>query len=430
MSFYMKNFPITNLAHTFKTNLCSVSLYGASSFGALALYSLLNAKINIDFIIDDDPSKTGKNFCGVPIITPEELLLKSKKDNYVFIASNFIEPIYKKLKSLDLKNIYTCDSLFDHTNFDDLSLFNKSHNYENYTPLMNSAEAKRKIITHKNASVEFLKKIGNTQDNLNVRMIDIVITEACSMKCTKCSNLMPYYKNPKNDSVENILRSFDLIQKCVDLFYEVRILGGEPFMHKEIDKIINEIVKYDNIEKVAIFSNATIIPKNESLACLKNEKVFLDITNYNGCDGGKQLSRNHDKIISILDEEKINYITHPPQVWTDSAKIEFRDFDENILKDMFSKCCVNDILTILNGNLYRCPFSANAINLNAIPRKDFINLLDEKKSIEDYKEEIRDFYYKKEFISACNYCQGRDYRTATIEAAVQTKEPLEFKKYV
>lgn len=160
----MKNFPITNLAHTFKTNLCSVSLYGASSFGALAFYALLNAKINIDFIIDDDPSKTGKNFCGVPIITPEELLLKSKKDNYVFIASNFIEPIYKKLKSLDLKNIYTCDSLFDHTNFDDLSLFNKSHSYENYTPLMNSAEAKRKIITHKNASVEFLKKIGNTQD--------------------------------------------------------------------------------------------------------------------------------------------------------------------------------------------------------------------------------------------------------------------------
>ena len=44
--------------------------------------------------------------------------------------------------------------------------------------------------------------------------------------------------------------------------------------------------------------------------------------------------------------------------------------------------------------------------------------------------QIRDFYYKKEFISACNYCQGRDYRTATIEAAVQTKEPLEFKTYV
>jgi len=426
----MKNFNISNLAHTFKTKECSVSLYGASSFGALAFYALSKAQINIDFIIDDDPLKSGKSFCGVDIIKPEDLLLKSKKDNYVFIASNFIEPIYKKLKSLDLKNIFTCESLFENTNFSDLSSFNRNTNYENYTPLMNSAEAKRKIITHKNASVEFLKKIGNIQDNLNVRMIDIVITEACSMKCVSCSNLMPYYKNPKSDSVDNILKSFDLVQKCVDLFYEVRILGGEPFMHKQMHKIINEIVKYKNIEKVAIFSNATIIPKNETLTCLKNEKVFLDITNYNGCDGGKQLSKNHDRVISILDEEKINYITHPPQVWTDSAKIEFRNFNENILKDMFSKCCVNDILTILNGNLYRCPFSANAINLGAIPKKDFINLLDDSKSLSDYKREIKDFYYKKDFIDACNYCQGRDYRTATIAPAIQTKKPLEFKKYI
>jgi MoaA/NifB/PqqE/SkfB family radical SAM enzyme len=226
------------------------------------------------------------------------------------------------------------------------------------------------------------------------------------------------------------LGSIDIVQKCVDLFYEVRILGGEPFLHKQIYQIINQIVKYDNIEKIAIFTNATIIPKNENLSCLKNKKVFLDITNYNGCDGDKQLSGNHDKLISILDEEKINYITHPPQVWTDSAKIEFRDLNKDDLKDMFSKCCVNDILTILNGNLYRCPFSANAINLNAIPKKDFIYLLDKNKSISEYKKELKNFYYKKSFIDACNFCQGRDYRTAIVEPAVQTRAPLEFQKYI
>ena len=426
----MKNFDISNLAHTFKTRDCSISLYGASSFGVLAFYALTKAQIKIDFIIDDDPLKTGKNFCGITVIRPKELLLKSNKNNYVFISSNFIEPIYKQLKSLDLKNIFTCDSLFNDADFDDLSTFNNIHNYDVFTPIINTAEAKRKIVTHKNVSIEFLKKIDNTQENLNIRMLDVVITEACTMKCINCSNLMPYYKKPKNDSVENILRSIEVVQKCVDLFYEVRILGGEPFLHKQLHQIINEIVKYKNIEKIAIFTNATIIPKNENLTCLKNEKVFLDITNYNGCDGDKQLSRNHDKLISILDEEKIDYITHPPQVWTDSAKIEFRDLKEDHLKDMFSKCCVNDILTILNGKLYRCPFSANAINLNAIPKKDFIDLLDESKNCSDYTKELKDFYHKKNFIDACNYCQGRDYRTATVAPAIQTKKPLEFKKYI
>jgi MoaA/NifB/PqqE/SkfB family radical SAM enzyme len=426
----MKDIKIANLFHALKIRDCSISLYGASSYGALAVYAFTKAKLKIDFIIDDDPLKTKKFFCGIPIITPEQLLLKSKKDNYVFISSNFISPIYNKLKSLDLKNVFTCDNLFDETNFDDLIKFNNTYNYTSFTPAINTTEAKRKIITHKNASIEFLKKIRNNQDQLNIRILDVVITEACSMKCVNCSNLMPYYKNPKNDTVENILKCIEVIQRSVDLFYEVRILGGEPFLHKQIHLIINAIANYSNIEKIAIFTNATIIPKNENLICLKNKKVFLDITNYNGCDGGKQLSRNHDKLISVLDEEKINYITHPPQVWTDSAKIEFRNLKEDDIKDMFSKCCVNDVLTILNGNLYRCPFSANAINLKAIPKKDFIYLLDENKSTSEYRKELSDFYYKKDFIDACNYCQGRDYRTLIVEPAVQTRTPLEFKVYI
>ena len=40
---------------------------------------------------------------------------------------------------------------------------------------------------------------------------------------------------------------------------------------------------------------------------------------------------------------------------------------ENELKDIFLNCCVGDILSILNGKMYRCPFSANAHNINAIP---------------------------------------------------------------
>ena len=44
-------------------------------------------------------------------------------------------------------------------------------------------------------------------------------------------------KKPKNDTVENILRSIEVVQKCVDLFYEVRILGGEPFLHKQLHQI-------------------------------------------------------------------------------------------------------------------------------------------------------------------------------------------------
>ena len=35
-----------------------------------------------------------------------------------------------------------------------------------------------------------------------------------------------------------------------------------------------------------------------------------------------------------------------------------------------------------------------------------------------------------EYLEACNWCNGRDYNVAQVDAAIQTKKPLEFKKIV
>ena len=93
---------------------------------------------------------------------------------------------------------------------------------------------------------------------------------------------------------------------------------------------------------------------------------------------------------------------------------------------MFKNCCVNDVLTLLNGKLYRCPFSANIMNLNAIPINDtdFVDLSNDNKSLEMIKTEIFNLYRNKNYLTACSYCNGRDYTTPKIKAAIQTKIPL------
>ena len=97
---------------------------------------------------------------------------------------------------------------------------------------------------------------------------------------------------------------------------------------------------------------------------------------------------------------------------------------------MFKNCCVNDILTLLNGKLYRCPFSANIMNLNAIPinETDFVDLSNDNKTLEMIKEEILSLYKNKKYLTACSYCNGRDYTTPKIKAAIQTKIPLNIPK--
>ena len=35
-------------------------------------------------------------------------------------------------------------------------------------------------------------------------------------------------------------------------------------------------------------------------------------------------------------------------------------------------------------------------------------------------------YFKKEYLEACKYCNGRDYNVEAVDAAVQTKEVLSY----
>ena len=54
----------------------------------------------------------------------------------------------------------------------------------------------------------------------------------------------------------------------------------------------------------------------------------------------------------------------------------------NLVKT-FTNCCVNHVLTLLNGKIYRCPFSANAHNLNAIPPASDDEVIISDKNIEE-----------------------------------------------
>ena len=86
---------------------------------------------------------------------------------------------------------------------------------------------------------------------------------------------------------------------------------------------------------------------------------------------------------------------------------------------------------ILNGKLYRCPFSANAHNLKAIPenKDDVVDLGDENKSIDELKTEIAKLHESKKYLEACKYCNGRDHLAPKIKPAIQTKKPLTIPKY-
>lgn len=405
----MKNFEFDHLVRELKTSNSPVVIFGAKKFGDLAYHALNNIGIKIDYFCDDSAQiRSKKSIFNVPIISSNELK-NLDPDLNIFICGWMVSQIFSHLQKLKIKNIHNCINLFKNTDF---SKFDTGMSFH---------EIRRRIDLYK---VECDATQVANPDTFNLKYIDIVITEACSMKCQSCSNLMQYYIQPRNSDLNLLFNSIEKLMEITDSLYEFRVLGGEPFVNKQIGKIINKLLSYKNIQQLVVYTNATVIPKGENLECLKNDKILMEITDYGS------LSKRRDELIELLKANNIRYTSIVP-TWSDSGTLKYQNATEEQLSDMFKNCCVNDKSTILNGKLYRCPFSANAHNLKAIPenKADVVDLNDNNKTIDDIKKETMLLHGPKKYLEACKYCNGRDHTTPKIEVAIQTKKPLPIPKH-
>ena len=135
------------------------------------------------------------------------------------------------------------------------------------------------------------------KDKTYMRSVDVMITTRCSLKCVSCSNLMQYYKEPKNSDHDNTLAALEILNKSVDYISEFRVIGGEPLMNKDWDKIVKGIIENNPERKIFIYTNGTIAPKDEKLQPFKaNKNINFVITEYGS------LSRNLNNLHNQLDK--------------------------------------------------------------------------------------------------------------------------------
>ena len=117
----MKKYNLNNLACVIQTGSMPVILFGAGQYGRIAHYALRQLGIGASFFCDSDPNKHGTMFCGIKVISPEEL---SKLDpgSHIFITCNYISPVVSIVRSLKFTNFYNCVALFEGVDFTGLTL--------------------------------------------------------------------------------------------------------------------------------------------------------------------------------------------------------------------------------------------------------------------------------------------------------------------
>ena len=137
-------------------------------------------------------------------------------------------------------------------------------------------------------------------------------------------------------------------------------------------------------------------------------------------------------MIKICEDNNIAYTRDVITIWQDCGRIlPYQKRSEQERRFVFDNCCNSDLLSLLHGKLYRCPFSANGTNLKAIPydKNEIVDLYDEKIPLNELKIKIKELTFDKKYLTACDYCNGRDYKTTAIDAALQTSKVLTYSDF-
>ncbi|MFC1567431.1 radical SAM protein [Thermodesulfobacteriota bacterium] len=387
-----------------------VLIFGAGIVGEALFCACRDAGIEVECFCDNNINKVGSLIFDVDVIHVQEL--RKRYDDAIFLISAAdIKDVVYQLNGMEYSRWYPSGLLLRDI---DLSLYQLS--------------APADFVEFAVSTCLLCHDSYLNSDKLFLRSIDIIITERCSLKCRDCSNLMQYYKRPQDCSIEEIAQSIDAFCTLVDEVNEFRVIGGEPFMNREIHMVIKRLIDEPKVRKIVIYTNGTIAPREEHIEYLKNNKVLVLITDYG------LLARKLNAVKKTLQNNNIAYYTMKVTGWTDCAGIMRHYRSPEQQREIFKSCCAKNLITLSKGRLYRCPYAANAARLMVVPDYggDYIDIVRESNmgtDIYEMKERIRTFLLHKDFLESCDFCNGRPFSAPEIEPAIQIDKPLDYERY-
>lgn len=302
---------------------------------------------------------------------------------------------------------------------------------------------------------------------LDMPYFELVLTTRCTLRCESCNNLMQYFdsKTAYTCTLDGITRALQELMKHVDSISWVRIIGGEPLLFKDIDKIVALLDSMPKVKSFDIVTNGTIIPKPALLNTLrKSHKSWVSISDYtkspnldiklhidkitqildahhirNHClwqddkaawfSPGKIYKRNRARedivrnfraclmpCVSVMSHEHIAKSTNPRAATHDTREsTSHSDVDSHKAQNLIGGGAAQSV-----GEIFLCPIASSLSRLQGLEEfsGDFVSL---DSACNRYK--IMQFY-AQDFFHACDYCHDMDKPKTYIPIARQTKATL------
>lgn len=370
-----------------------VLIYGAGNYGEIAFYALKAIGIEVDRFVDR--AYAGRKYLGKEVISSSKLC-EHTEDVIIIASLNYFRTLAEYAAGQGCSYLYSMIELMK-CRLDENVLseyardeYNNPHKYR---------------IAVLNAFVE----------GLIVDHIEVVITEKCSLRCKDCANLIPYFENAKHFDMEEIIVQLSRFLDAVDVLSDLRILGGEPFLHPEIDKLLKYAQNNPKIQLITIDTNSTVVPSQNVMSLLKHPKVVVHMSDY-----GK-VSVRLDKLDRLFSEAEIIHYIHHYDKWNDIGDLNYRSYSDEDVQHIFEKCIMSKCHSFYNGKLYLCPRAGAGERIGAFVNHEgeYIDFTSSNVKTEDYRTQIEKLIHTDHHITACMYCNGSGNYSQKIDAAIQ-----------
>lgn len=235
-------------------------------------------------------------------------------------------------------------------------------------------------------------------------ILEIPITVRCTLNCEQCANLMPYYHNNKEKlrdvSIKELSREVEKLFECVDSICRLSLIGGEPFMHKDLIHIIDMLLDSKKILWIHITTNGTIVPSDDFFRGIKDKPVSIKISNYG------ILAKNRELVIQKIKEFEIPFFMEEESLtWFEYGNVTLYNRSEAEYIAQYRNCLL-PVRCFYKGKLHVCPRSSHGMDLGIIPdnKEDYIDLFEPNISKKTFKEKL-EIIERKKYVESCKYCK-------------------------
>lgn len=189
----------------------------------------------------------------------------------------------------------------------------------------------------------------------NLEYLEVGIVEYCNLNCKGCSHFSPLADKNEAVEIEEYKKDIRRLSVLLPVIYKIRLLGGEPLLHPDLNEIVKITRQYYPFSEIHIVTNGMLLlSKEKDMQIWVDNDIFLDISLYPPTEKIK------DEIEELLVRKKINYsFTKPIK--------EFRKRMDlsglNDIEDSYKQCVVgNNCKYLYKGKLSGCP-APNVVRL-------------------------------------------------------------------